>query len=504
MALMKTKNTVCSSAASARGVSLCLAAFALLGAACGGPAAEVEAPGERRLAAEIHENQGTTVLGTTPSTLSVTKTGAFDADGNAISNIEVVQGGLSFTVGGVNYSGPAAAAKIDGAHFVASDGSILTVNRVCRHYSTPEGFQYNPNNAPSACNEPENGKWPKEPNPGEYEYAISVKSQGSTSSHPLCSDGWNRAMPIAGTWTEEGLHLDKGINFSFACNGSTVVKCINWDYKPWVSAERHQACTRMAVADYCGNGNSHTLEGTLIGLWDNVSINPFVGEAEGFEFEAGWLPEGALCMRQKRWSIFPIGYCGDSLIDPRSNGTVDDGFCHNENVAQSRPGGNSPFLLFNESANYEAGLYTWGGPAGLYTTTEGFYGGVRPSWTTAPYDKLFALAEYEGIVFRDKLTGTTKLRSCWLSQQGPFVTTTRPCPSQTVAEHHEGFVYPPEAPPTNLPPFLQNLVRPLIRHCFGQNGQGGCMTTTRDLSPALAALDRTSTLEGHIIVYEAK
>lgn len=501
---LSTKNTDCRSAASARRASLCLVVFALLGAACGGPEAEVGPTGEQGLAAEIHENQGTTVLGTTPGALSVTKTGAFDADGNAISNIEVAQGGLSFTIGGVKYSGLAAAIKIDGARFVASDDSDLFVKRVCPHYSTPPEFQYNPQNPPKECGKPENGQWPKEPNAGEYEYAIMVK-KGSAPLKPLCSDGWNRAMPIAGAWTEQGTHNTKSANFSFACNGSTAVKCTNWGYKPWVSAERHQACTRMAVADYCGNGNSHTLDGTLIGLWDNVaSINPFGSEAAGFDFEAGWLPEGALCMRQKRWSIFPIGYCGNSMIDPRSSVTVDDGFCANDNVAEGRPGGDSDYLLFNESANYEAGLYTWTGNAGLYTTTSGFYGGVRATWTETPYSKQFASAEYEGIVFRDQLNDTIELRSCWLSQQGPFVTTTLACPPGSVASHHEGYVYPSWAPPTNLPPFLQNLVRPLTRYCFGENGQGACFTTTRPLSPEAAALATISVLEGHIIAYGAQ
>jgi hypothetical protein len=32
------------------------------------------------------------------------------------------------------------------------------------------------------------------------------------------------------------------------------------------------ACFRMMPADYCGNGNPHTRDGTLIEIWDREGI----------------------------------------------------------------------------------------------------------------------------------------------------------------------------------------------------------------------------------------
>jgi ADYC domain len=63
-----------------------------------------------------------------------------------------------------------------------------------------------------------------------------------------------------------------------------------WDY--------HQACTRLIRADYCGDGRSHTREGTPVEIIDRL------GEAEepgtGLAFEAGWTPEGASCVARHR------------------------------------------------------------------------------------------------------------------------------------------------------------------------------------------------------------
>ena len=43
-------------------------------------------------------------------------------------------------------------------------------------------------------------------------------------------------------------------------------------------ASYHQACTRMARADYCGDGTSHTQDGTWIEYYDKlIKVKPEVG-----------------------------------------------------------------------------------------------------------------------------------------------------------------------------------------------------------------------------------
>jgi hypothetical protein len=95
----------------------------------------------------------------------------------------------------------------------------------------------------------------------------------------------------------------------FGCTSGVVAKCLRWGYKPWKTvagralADYHQACTRMARADYCGDGVTHTQEGTLIDLYDDLGIQqqsppdllaPLV-------FDAAWTTQGAYCMTKQRW-----------------------------------------------------------------------------------------------------------------------------------------------------------------------------------------------------------
>ena len=59
------------------------------------------------------------------------------------------------------------------------------------------------------------------------------------------------------------------------------------------------ACVRMLRADYAGNGQSMTKDGTPIAIWDNFGIQDR-GWGAGFSFEAGWNSDGAVCVRHPR------------------------------------------------------------------------------------------------------------------------------------------------------------------------------------------------------------
>ena len=449
----------------------------------------------------IHEPQGMTVLGTSPATLSVQTSGVrLGADSGTVS-VAPNSANLVFTMASKNtYSGLGAQPD---TKLKTSNPTTLVIARACRHYRPPAGWQFDPANAPQACDQ-DNGQnegagWTVQPN--EYEYEVRVQNSAGVDIGPLCSDGWNRAIPMRGTWSAQGAHNPAASNFSFACNGSTARKCSDWGYKPWASTPVHQACTRMARADYCGDNRSHTFENTPIDLFDWAPNQPTVPPINSpaadpaFSFEAGWRPDGAVCLSKQRWQILPIGHCSaGGPPDPRVTGTKED-YCDTafEAVAMA---GNVPRVLLNNSGFYEAGLYTWkdnSNPANphYYTTTKGFYGGEG---FHAPGDSpadLYDSAEHQGIIFRQHRPGTVKLRAC-ASQSVPtiYVTTTAGCPADfdypddaskpTDATGAEGFIFISGAPPTGLPNGLR--LKELKRYCKSL-ASVECMTTTATSAP---------------------
>jgi hypothetical protein len=121
-----------------------------------------------------------------------------------------------------------------------------------------------------------------------------------------------RALAVNGIWDASGARRDVPGKVTFACENGAITKCIQWGYKPWASHEGqsltdfHQACTRMARADYCGNGRSHTHEDTVIDMYDRLGrierateVSADWDPARG-SFEAAWAPDGATCLGHTR------------------------------------------------------------------------------------------------------------------------------------------------------------------------------------------------------------
>jgi ADYC domain len=121
-----------------------------------------------------------------------------------------------------------------------------------------------------------------------------------------------RALAVRGVWDGSGARQDVEGRFTFACENGAIAKCINWGYKPWAQKEGqsleplHQACTRMVRADYCGDGRSHTILGSVFDFYDHLRMqtrslqktsiwDPGLGT-----FEAAWGPEGAVCLARTR------------------------------------------------------------------------------------------------------------------------------------------------------------------------------------------------------------
>lgn len=122
--------------------------------------------------------------------------------------------------------------------------------------------------------------------------------------------GVSAAIPIQGSWDWGGAPKSSAAGtFTLACTNGGIGKCLRWGYKPWkelngVSLKPyHDACVRMVRADYCGDGQGHTVTGTPIDVYDRLGIQkPEPNASATEEFEAGWSPQGATFVNSPRLS----------------------------------------------------------------------------------------------------------------------------------------------------------------------------------------------------------
>lgn len=129
---------------------------------------------------------------------------------------------------------------------------------------------------------------------------------------PLCE---GRGLFVAGVWDDTGARhdalADGEFAHSFSCDDGALAKCIDWGYAPFtVGADAHQSCTRMVRADYCGDGTPHTANGTVIDVFDSLGVQQTDASVD-LEFEAGWGPNGAMCVSRSRYQ--EIGSDGDEI-----------------------------------------------------------------------------------------------------------------------------------------------------------------------------------------------
>jgi hypothetical protein len=155
-------------------------------------------------------------------------------------------------------------------------------------------------------------------------------------------------------WDDMGNRSSSGPLFTFGCTTGVIATCYRWGYRPWVTGYgnltiTHWTCTRLARADYCGDGVAHTVDGTLINVWDNLGApGPILAQGStppGMSFEAAWDQNGALCFSHARWSLggaVVAAACPNRLQPPQDNqpGMVCD--------TALQAGANA--LMFNESA----------------------------------------------------------------------------------------------------------------------------------------------------------
>jgi ADYC domain/Pentapeptide repeats (8 copies) len=135
-------------------------------------------------------------------------------------------------------------------------------------------------------------------------YAISYQTTAGWS--PLCgldaAGAPIRALSVAGVWkqtgTDKAFYANPSTQFTLACRGTSVAKCVELGYKPFKGRDAHLAsCVRLLRGDYCGNGTPYTVTGTLLNLYDTIGLQ---SDNEAWPAEAEWTPTGARCINTNR------------------------------------------------------------------------------------------------------------------------------------------------------------------------------------------------------------
>lgn len=129
-------------------------------------------------------------------------------------------------------------------------------------------------------------------------YTLSVEGSSPSERRFLCRsdpDGRRAAIPIA---AESGA-------IRFTCTSGAEGKCALLGYVPWDADTSpsmralHRACVHLIRADYGGDGQPATQDGTLIHVYDRFGIRRFQ-QVSGMRFEAAWSPDGAVCVARTR------------------------------------------------------------------------------------------------------------------------------------------------------------------------------------------------------------
>jgi hypothetical protein len=123
-----------------------------------------------------------------------------------------------------------------------------------------------------------------------------------------------KTIPVPGSWNyaegvpDGGSKLQDNDRITFACQNYALYKCVDLGYNPWLTKkgksleDHHQACVRMIRADYCGDGQPWTVDGTIINVYDNLGIQK---DVSNWDIEAEWNEHGARCLSHQRIQDMP-------------------------------------------------------------------------------------------------------------------------------------------------------------------------------------------------------
>jgi hypothetical protein len=146
--------------------------------------------------------------------------------------------------------------------------------------------------------------------PELFLYALSGRAAGTDAAWaPLCApgaDGRRLGFPLAEARSPDGRQLppsEGAAAFGLACTSGAIGKCVLLGYAPWrglTLQAAHQACVRLLRADYCGDGEGTTRDGTPVDVVDRLRVHTPDPSAAAMAFEAAWGPDGAVCVARTR------------------------------------------------------------------------------------------------------------------------------------------------------------------------------------------------------------
>lgn len=142
-------------------------------------------------------------------------------------------------------------------------------------------------------------------------HTLHLRQPGSMVFSEFCSPdpkGDKRVVVYPGYFDEALHYIADAERFSFSCVSGVEAKCLRWGYLPWRTAPNtgaslapyFETCIRLARADYLGNGEPSTRNGTAIDIYDHVGVQQRTPGLEDMHFEAGWNLGGAVCVHHTR------------------------------------------------------------------------------------------------------------------------------------------------------------------------------------------------------------
>ena len=137
------------------------------------------------------------------------------------------------------------------------------------------------------------------PAPNDDIRTFSISYPSNDGWKPLCTTTTNEAIVFPGTWNlATVVHQWTPNMFSLGCRGATFAKCVELGYKgDDLIDSYHAACIRAIRADYCGDGQSHTITGTQINIYDKLGTQV---DTQNWSLESNWTPDGATCIHTAR------------------------------------------------------------------------------------------------------------------------------------------------------------------------------------------------------------
>ena len=148
--------------------------------------------------------------------------------------------------------------------------------------------------------------------PGEvWLLQAELRAPGMSEFESICTpdaSGDTRLVIYSGYFDQEFRYVAATERFSVTCVSGVEGKCLRWGYLPWRKAPiggaslapYYESCIRLARADYCGNDQATTRDGTSIDIYDRVGVQQPTPDLAEFHFEAGWGTRGAVCVHHAR------------------------------------------------------------------------------------------------------------------------------------------------------------------------------------------------------------